>query len=60
MMIKKDNTTTPCIASCMQPLFRNVVAFLRNAGVMLGFEFLPSDVPYGKGVALCCVAIKYP
>jgi len=34
----------------MQPAFRNVVAFLRNAGVTYGYNFLPRDIPYRNRV----------
>ena len=47
--VERENTApTPCIPLGRQPVFHDWVAFLRNAGVMCGYNFLPSDIPYGN------------
>ena len=50
--VERGNITTPRIPLGMQPVFRNVVAFLRNADAVSGYIFLPSDIPYGNGLEL--------
>ena len=35
--------------SGMQHIYRKEVAFLPNAGASCGYNFLPSDIPYGNG-----------
>ena len=42
----------------MQPAFRNVVAFLRNADITCGYNFLPRDIPYGNVSALYNIDIQ--
>ena len=42
----------------MQPAFRNVVAFLRNADITCGYNFLPRDIPYGNVTALYNIDIQ--
>jgi len=50
--VERGNITTPRIPSGMQPVFRNVAAFLRNADAISGYNFLPSDIPYGNELKL--------
>ena len=50
--VERGNITTPRIPLGMQDVFHNVVAFLRNADATGGYNFLPSDIPYGNGLKL--------
>ena len=38
--------------SGMQPVLCNKVAFLWNADVRCGYNFLPNDIPYGNGLVV--------
>ena len=57
--VEEGYSTTPCMPLGMQPIFRNVVAFLRNAGVICGYNFLPSDIPYGNKLVMYAVETQW-
>ena len=58
LSVEKRYTPSPCIPLGMQPAFRNGVAFLRNADITYGYNFLPRDIPYGNVTTLYNIDIQ--
>ena len=58
LSVEKGHTSSLCIPSGMQPVFRNVVALLRNADITCGYNFLPRDIPYGNVTILYNIDIQ--